>query len=229
MVYPHAKIAATSIDSYAGKTMSLLTWELGRRRMDELQQFCGSNPSVGFVRLIEIYTGHLMAFLRSKFKDKTAVRNDLDDYVQQTWIQVLANREMFCANSKQNFKSWLFTIAVNEVLQGIRKKKPEPFPENFDQSDEAFERPDMEFASREQRLSLKDKWSFEVENHDLFRCMQRLKGTDERLYDALMSKYLEEAAEEEVLKKYQIDRPVLYRWRYIASQRIGQCMTGAAS
>jgi RNA polymerase sigma factor (sigma-70 family) len=197
--------------------------------MDELQQFCGSDPSVGFVRLIETYTGHLMAFLRSRFRDKTTDRNNLEDYVQQTWIRVLANREEFCANGKRNFKAWLFTIAFNEVLQGIRKKKPEAFPESFDQSDESSERPDVETARSEQRLSLKDKWSFEVENHDLYRCMQQLKSTDERLYDALMSKYLEEAAEEEVLSKYQIDRPVLYRWRYIASQRIGQCMTGAAS
>jgi RNA polymerase sigma factor (sigma-70 family) len=197
--------------------------------MDELEQFCGSAPRVGFERLLETYSGFLKNFLRSKFSQKTYDENRLKEYLQETWLKVWASRLSFCASSQRNFRAWLFQIGVNEVMQDIRKKRPDDFPQDYDQADGDYEGPDEEISKSEQFLKFRSGWGIEVENHDLYRCMRQLKSTHEHFYEALISTYLGEAAEEDVLDKYKIDRDTLYRWRYEAKQRVRNCMLGAVS
>ena len=196
--------------------------------MDELDQFCGSDPQAGFDHLIKKYGGFLIAFLSSKFSQK-ANYQWLADCSQETWQKVWTSRESFCVSNPRNFRAWLFRIGQNEVLQAIRKKRPDEFPENFDQSDKVADSPDQEASKTEQLLKLSERWGLQVENHHLYRCMQQLKKTHEHWYDALISKVLGEAAEEEVLTKYKINRSTLYRWRYDAGQKLLPCMSGATS
>jgi DNA-directed RNA polymerase specialized sigma24 family protein len=196
--------------------------------MDELEQFCGSAPRVGFERLLETYGGFLRNFLRSKFSQKTYDENRLKEYLQETWLKVWASRLSFCASSQRNFRAWLFQIGVNEVMQDIRKKRPEIHPHVPDQAQANSPGPDEQVFEAEQVLEF-GRWRFEVENHDLYRCMRQLKSNHEHFYDALICKYLGEAAEKEVLDKHKIDRDTLYRWRYEANQRVRNCMLGAVS
>jgi|GEM_PF-6446336 len=221
-------IAAWSIDSYSDTATNLCTLYLGNYRMDELEQFCGSAPRVGYLRLLETYGGFLRNFLKRKFSQITYDENRLEDFLQETWLKVLNNRLSFCASSQRNFRAWLFQIGVNEVMQDIRKKRPEIHPHVPNQAEANHQGPDEQISKAEQVLEF-GRWRFEVENHDLYRCMRQLKSTHEHFYDALISTYLEEAAEKEVLDKYKIDRDTLYRWRYEAKQRVRNCMLGAVS
>lgn len=197
--------------------------------MDELEQFCGSDPQEGFHQLMKSYGGFLISYLSSRFLGGASDRGRVEDYSQQTWLKVWANRESFCASSPRNFRAWLFQIGFNEALQDIRRKRPNEIPEDFDQSDAVSDGPDQEVSKAEQSLKFRDRWGLQLNDHKLYRCMQQLKSTNERWYDALMSKVLGEAAEEEVLEKYKIERSTLYRWRYDAIQRLQPCMSGAAS
>ncbi len=196
--------------------------------MDELDQFCGSDPRAGFDYLTRKYGSFLINFLSSKFY-QIAHQQWLADCSQETWLKVWAGRESFCASNPRYFRAWLFRIGENEAKQAIRKKRPDEFPENFDQSDKVADIPDQEASKTEQLLKLSERWGLQVESHHLYRCMQQLKSTHEHWYDALISKVLGEAAEEEVLTKYKINRSTLYRWRYDAGQKLLPCMSGAAS
>lgn len=196
--------------------------------MDELELFCGSDPQAGFKHLIEKHGGFLIAYLSSKFSQK-ANYHWLADCSQETWKNAWKSRESFCANSSRNFRAWLFQIGENEGLQTIRKKRPDEIPDEHDPSDAAADSPDQEVSQSEQLLKFRERWGLQVENHQLYRCMQQLKSTHEHWYDAMMSKVLGEAAEKEVLSKYKIDLSTLYRWRYDARQKLQPCMSGATS
>jgi DNA-directed RNA polymerase specialized sigma24 family protein len=197
--------------------------------MEELEQFCGPNPTQGFERLLEIYNTFLMNYLRSKYSRKTFDTNSLLDYSQQAWCKVWTYREAFCARSERNFRAWLFQIGENEVLQDIRKKRPDAIPDSFNKADDKLEDPVQCALEGEHRLALNDELSIEFNNNHLYRCLEQLKNNQVHLFDALVSKQLGEEAEEEVLTKYKIDRPTLSRWRWIASQKVGNCMAGATS
>ncbi len=197
--------------------------------MNELEQFCGPTPDQGFERLLKAYNAFLMNYLRSKYSRKTFDTNRLMDYSQQVWLKVWANREAFCARSERNFRAWLFQIGENEVLQDIRKKRPDAIPESYNQADDKLEDPAQSALEGEHRLALNHELSLEFSNNRLYCCLEQLKSNQAHLFDALVSKQLGEEAEEAVLNKYKIDRATLSRWRWIASQKVGTCMSGATS
>lgn len=71
----------------------------------------------GLERLIEAYRRPLFAFILRM----TEGRDEADEIFQETWFRVIKNPTSYRDNS---FKSWLFRIAHNLIIDRARKRKP---------------------------------------------------------------------------------------------------------
>jgi len=85
-----------------------------------------------FKALVERYTAHLYNFSR-RFVGATAA----PDIVQETYIKVWKNIRKF-DTSRAHFKTWMFTIARNTVIDYMRKKKIAVFSDLNKNEDESF-------------------------------------------------------------------------------------------
>lgn len=186
-------------------------------------QFCG------FERLMEMYHHFLINRLRKRFFSSNFDLDRLEEFAQRTWVKVWENRTSFCARTPRNFRSWLFTIGIREVLQDFRKKRPVAMPDDFDQQDSESIAPDQRVMEQEQRFAVHDALELSVGDDDLRKCLDRLKSESPKWFDALVSKILDDTAEDEILVKYSIDRPTLSRLRWKAAQKIKDCVVGDAS
>jgi len=128
-----------------------------------------------------------------------------------------------------SFSSFALSNWRKRILQGIRKTHQDAIPESYNQADDKLEDPAQSALEGEHRLALNHELSLEFSNNRLYCCLEQLKSNQAHLFDALVSKQLGEEAEEAVLNKYKIDRATLSRWRWIASQKVGTCMSGATS
>ncbi len=69
-----------------------------------------------------LYTRHRGALYR--FVQKQISRNDLaDELFQDVWMRVIQARERYQVTAK--FRTWLFQIAQNRVIDEVRKFRPE--------------------------------------------------------------------------------------------------------
>lgn len=200
---------------------------------EQVESFCHPNQSDhqfrGFERLMETYHHFLINRLRKRFFSSNFDLDRLEEFSQRTWVKVWEHRTSFCAKNPRNFRSWLFTIGINEVLQDFRKKRPGMMPEDFDQQDADSMPPDQNAMEHEQRLTLHDSLELSVGDDDLRKCLDRLKIESPKCFDALVSKIFDDSAEDEILIKYRIDRPALSRLRWKATQKIKDCIVGGAS
>jgi RNA polymerase sigma factor (sigma-70 family) len=200
---------------------------------EQIEHFCHPEQADqhlrGFERLVDTYHHFLINRLRKRFFSNNFDLDRLEEFAQRTWVKVWEHRTSFCARNPRNFRSWLFTIGTREVLQDFRKKRPGAMPDNFDQQDSESIPPDQIVMEQEQRLSLHDSIELSVGDEDLRKCLDRLKIESPKCFDALVSKILDDSAEDEILTKYRIDRPALSRLRWKAAQKIKDCIVGGAS
>ncbi len=80
---------------------------------------------VVFERLYRIYSHDLAAYFAARANSRSLV----DDLLQTLWMKVWNHRTSF---RHGNFRSWLFRIARNELIDHWRRKYPELMGENFD-------------------------------------------------------------------------------------------------
>jgi len=201
--------------------------------MEEVDYFCHPAESGqqvrGFESLMGKYHNFLINYLRQRFSSSAFDLGELEEFAQRTWCKAWEYRTAFCAKNPRDFRSWLFTIGIHEVLQDFRKKRPGEIPEKFEQQDLSSCNPDELVIEKEQRLALHETLQLGLGDGDLHKCMERLKQESPKWFDALVSKILDDSAEEEILDKHQIDRPTLSRWRWKAAQKVKQCIAGGAS
>lgn len=202
--------------------------------MEEVEYFCDPQQPDhhvrGFEQLMGLYHHHLLNTLRHHFSSKYDL-NDLEEFAQRTWIKVWEHRGSFCAKHPRNFRSWLFTIGINEARQDFRKRRKGPgeMPAEYDHQDHLSGAPEQFAVEREQRLELYDSLQLGMGDEDLHRCLELLKSESPKWFDALVSKILDESAEDEILAKYEIDRPALHRLRWKAAQKVKDCIVGGLS
>ena len=81
-----------------------------------LQQYRNGQVD-GLQRLVEHYRQPLFAFI---FR-MTEGRDDADDIFQEVWFRVMKHHDKYTKNS---FKSWLFRITRNLIIDRARKRRP---------------------------------------------------------------------------------------------------------
>jgi len=74
-------------------------------------------------RLVSQYHYRLLRYLVYL----TARREHAEDLVQETWLRVLERAGQY--DSRLRFEPWLFSIARNLAIDGLRKHQPESLPE----------------------------------------------------------------------------------------------------
>lgn len=74
-------------------------------------------------RLVSQYHYRLLRYLVYL----TARREQAEDLVQETWLRVLERAGQY--DSRLRFEPWLFSIARNLAIDGLRKHQPESLPE----------------------------------------------------------------------------------------------------
>ncbi|GHT07430.1 DNA-directed RNA polymerase sigma-70 factor [Bacteroidia bacterium] len=98
-----------------------------------------NNSYKDFRVLYYAYAGNLYGFVFGLVKSNSLAK----DIVQETFIKVWTNRRNIDAN--QSFKSYLFKISQNLVVDNFRKQMANPVFENYlDYSEELFTENDIE-------------------------------------------------------------------------------------
>ena len=82
-----------------------------------LQQYRAGRVE-GLHRLVEQYRRPLFAFILRMTKGQ----DDADDIFQEVWFRVIKHHHKY---KSDNFKSWLFRIARNLIIDRARKRKPQ--------------------------------------------------------------------------------------------------------
>ena len=67
--------------------------------------------------LVELFRQPLFGFILRM----TGGQDDADDIFQEVWLRVIKNQSRY---TQRNFKSWLYRIAQNLVIDRARKRKP---------------------------------------------------------------------------------------------------------
>jgi len=78
-----------------------------------------SGDYAGFERLYEKYIDVIFAFILRKTSDTQVA----EDICSQVWIKVLKSLEFFGDKDNANFKSWVYCIAQNSVIDYYRTRK----------------------------------------------------------------------------------------------------------
>lgn len=73
----------------------------------------------GFESLYEKYVDLIFAFIYRKTSDRELA----EDMTSQVWIKVLKSLEFFGEKDNANFKSWIYRIAQNTVIDHYRTRK----------------------------------------------------------------------------------------------------------
>ena len=81
-----------------------------------LLQGCRDGDRASQQRLYEIYHQHVYRVIV-----RMVDRQDVDDVMQQVFLQVFRKIHLFESHSK--FTTWLFRVAKNEAFQHLRKRK----------------------------------------------------------------------------------------------------------
>lgn len=100
-----------------------------------------------FTRLYELYSPRLYAFIHSLTHSESFTK----DIVQETFIKVWVHRKSI--DREQSFKSYLFTIAKNQLLNEFRKQVNRPV--SLDELQPTREELQIE-NNAEQEVSLED-------------------------------------------------------------------------
>lgn len=100
-----------------------------------------------FTILYEIYAGRLYAFIFSLTHSESLTK----DIVQETFIKVWVKREQI--DAELSFKSYLFTIARNQLLNEFRNQVKRPIPTD---DAELASHEDMSENVVERKLSLEE-------------------------------------------------------------------------
>lgn len=108
----------------------MLTKEISEKTDTEIILLYKEGNKGVFKELIDRYTPILYNFVA-----RTTNKNDVSDIIQEVFIKVWKNLEKF-DESKANFKTWIFTIAKNTVIDFSRKKKSFLFSGMFSSTNE---------------------------------------------------------------------------------------------
>jgi RNA polymerase sigma-70 factor (ECF subfamily) len=108
----------------------MLTKELSEKTDAEIILLYKNGNKEVFKELIDFYTPILYNFVA-----RTTNKNDASDIIQEVFIKVWKNLERF-DESKANFKTWIFTITRNTVIDFSRKKKSFLFSDMFSNTNE---------------------------------------------------------------------------------------------
>lgn len=81
----------------------------------------------GFEALYEKYIDLIFAFIYRKTSDRELA----EDICSQVWIKVLKSLEFFWEKDNANFKSWLYRIAQNTVIDHYRCQKEKISADNI--------------------------------------------------------------------------------------------------
>lgn len=108
----------------------MLTKEISEKTDTEIILLYKEGNKGVFKELIDRYTPILYNFVA-----RTTNKNDVSDIIQEVFIKVWKNLEKF-DESKANFKTWIFTIAKNTVIDFSRKKKSFLFSDMFSSTNE---------------------------------------------------------------------------------------------
>jgi len=106
--------------------------------------------------LVYKYTRHLYNFVRQYAR----AGQDAEDIVQETFIKAWKHFGKFDAT--KSFKTWLFTIARNTLIDSMRKRRETPFSDRenedgdlLDIPDDRAELPEEAFAALEEKESVR--------------------------------------------------------------------------
>ncbi len=84
---------------------------------EELMELVKKNNQLAFRKLFDKYQGLLMGFVYGFVKNKEIA----EELVQKSFMKLYDHRQSF--DSSKKFKTWLWTIAKNNALDHIKKKK----------------------------------------------------------------------------------------------------------
>lgn len=87
-----------------------------KRDDNELVQLLQKGNVVAFDSLFEVYSQKLFGFALKYFKNES----DAEELVQEVFVKVWENRQTL--KSELSFKSYLFTIALNQIRKHFNKK-----------------------------------------------------------------------------------------------------------
>jgi len=87
-----------------------------KRDDNELVQLLQRGNVVAFDSLFEVYSQKLFGFALKYFKNES----DAEELVQEVFVKVWENRQTL--KSELSFKSYLFTIALNQIRKHFNKK-----------------------------------------------------------------------------------------------------------
>ncbi len=99
---------------------------------DLLIEYRAGNHDI-FKEIVERYTPLLFSFSK-----RLGVGSDAPDVVQEIFIKIWKNIGRFDEN-KASFKTWIFRIARNSIIDFLRKKKSIVFSNLENEEEESFE------------------------------------------------------------------------------------------
>jgi len=86
------------------------------RNDQQLVQLLQKGNVAAFDSLFEVYSQRLFGFAFKYFKNET----DAEELVQEVFVKVWENRQTL--KSELSFRSYLFTIALNQIRKHFNKK-----------------------------------------------------------------------------------------------------------
>lgn len=96
----------------------------------ELYHRARGGDAAALERLLEHYLPHLHAFVRLRLDAVVRARESSMDVVQSVCRELLSSRSRFEFRGEDRFRAWLFTAALNKVLEKqrfhrLQKRSPE--------------------------------------------------------------------------------------------------------
>ncbi len=122
----------------------------------------------------------IRAYSRTVFVHAFAVlqnRAEAEDIVQETFLKAYKSRRAL--KDAEKFLSWICTIARNTARDHLKKRKPEPLPEDADEiMDTTAAKPDRELEALESRERIHRVLSSLPEQYRLALTLRYMDGMD---------------------------------------------------
>ena len=149
--------------------------------------------------LLTCFSRQLLAFLASRVP-----RSDLDDTSQAVWTRIWERKGSFVGG---NFRSWMFEIARNYMVDVSRKKRAESLAADYDYQDERQSLPIDVLLDRERFARLD-------------RCLERL----DRILAELVRGRLRNESYDELAVRLAIEPSQAHRRLHTAKQQLRDCV-----
>lgn len=113
---------------------------------DALMALAAAGDEVAGRAIVERHLSHILAVARRMLGDQT----EAEDVAQDTFMRAWAAAGRW-EPGRAKLSTWLHRIAMNQCLDRLRKKKPEPLRADYDA---ASDDPDPEMQLQQQQLAL---------------------------------------------------------------------------